>query len=47
MAKLSTRPVSSFFLMMKGMVTVRLVSIRGSQNASDTATRVKGTGRSG
>ena len=34
MAKLSMRPVSSHFLKMAGMVTVRFVSMRGAQNPS-------------
>ncbi len=47
MAKLSRRPVSSFFFQMNGIVTVRFVSIRGAQNPSATRTFVKDTGSSG
>jgi hypothetical protein len=38
------RPVSSHFLKMAGMVTVRFVSIRGAQKESVRRTAVKGTG---
>ncbi len=47
MAKLSMRPVSSHFLKMAGIVTVRFVSIRGAQNASVSLTAVNGTGAMG
>ena len=46
-SKFRTRPVSSSFPKAKGIVTVRLVSIRGAQKASLTWTAVKGTGFTG
>ena len=45
--KLSTRPVSSFSFMAKGMVADRFVSIFGAQNRSVIWTLVKSTGRMG
>ena len=46
-SKLSTRPVSSHFWKANGMVTVRLVSMRGAQKTSLKCTAVNGTGFTG
>jgi hypothetical protein len=46
-AKLSMRPVSWHFSKAWGMVTARLVSMRGAQKLSVILTSVKGTGWKG
>ena len=45
--KLSTRPVSSHCWNAAGIVTLRLISMRGAQNTSFRCTAVKGTGTTG
>ena len=46
-ARYDSRPVSSSLPKAKGMVTVRLISMRGAQNPSWMCTSVKGTGFTG